>query len=79
MIEAEWPGQIGVCEPRRVAAISLANRVADETGSLVQGDTVGYAVRFDACTNKPKIKVSTKYFSKSASKTNEKKSINFLS
>lgn len=57
MIEAEWPGQIGICESRRVAALSLANRVADETETLVQGDTVGYAVRFDACSNKPKIKV----------------------
>lgn len=62
MIEAEWPGQIGVCEPRRVAAVSLANRVAEETGTLVQGDTVGYAVRFDACTNKPKIKVQSILF-----------------
>ncbi|KAJ3660361.1 hypothetical protein Zmor_004812 [Zophobas morio] len=59
MIEAEWPGQIGVCEPRRVAAISLANRVADETGTLVQGEAVGYAVKFDACANKPKIKYMT--------------------
>lgn len=50
---------MAVCEPRRVAAISLANRVADETGTLVQGGAVGYAVRFDACTNKPKIKVCT--------------------
>nr|CAH7724041.1 unnamed protein product [Callosobruchus chinensis] len=59
LIEAEWPGQIGICEPRRVAAISLANRVADETGTLVQGDMVGYSVRFDTCTNKPKIKFMT--------------------
>ncbi|CAH1113359.1 unnamed protein product [Psylliodes chrysocephalus] len=59
MIEAEWPLSIGVCEPRRVAAISLANRVADETGSLVQQETVGYAVMFDACNNKPKIKYMT--------------------
>ncbi|KAK4873239.1 hypothetical protein RN001_015268 [Aquatica leii] len=59
MIEAEWPAQIGICEPRRVAALSLAGRVADETGSLIQSDTVGYAVRFDACTNKPKIKYMT--------------------
>lgn len=57
MIEAKWPGQIGVCEPRKIAAISLANRVADEMGSLVQSDTVGYAVRFDSCTTKPVIKV----------------------
>ncbi|KAK5640184.1 hypothetical protein RI129_010995 [Pyrocoelia pectoralis] len=59
LIEAEWPAQIGICEPRRVAALSLAGRVADETGSLVQSETVGYAVRFDACTNKPKIKYMT--------------------
>ncbi|XP_025836866.1 probable ATP-dependent RNA helicase DHX35 isoform X2 [Agrilus planipennis] len=59
LIEAEWPAQIGVCEPRKVAAISLANRVADEMGTFVQGDTVGYAVRFDACTNQPKIKYMT--------------------
>ncbi|XP_056630601.1 probable ATP-dependent RNA helicase DHX35 isoform X2 [Diorhabda sublineata] len=59
LIEAEWPKQIGVCEPRRVAAISLANRVADETGTLVQQDIVGYAVRFDACYNNPKIKYMT--------------------
>nr|CAI5831774.1 unnamed protein product [Callosobruchus analis] len=59
MIEAEWPAQIGICEPRRVAAISLASRVADETGTLVQGDMVGYSVRFDTCTNKPKIKFMT--------------------
>lgn len=58
MIEAEWPGQIGVCESRRVAAISLANRVADETGSLVQEEMVGYAVKFDACVKQPKIKVN---------------------
>lgn len=57
MLEAEWPGIIGVTEPRRVSAVSLANRVADETGTLVQGPTVGYAVRFDSCLTQPKIKV----------------------
>lgn len=57
MLEADWSGQIGICEPRRVAAISLANRVADETGTLVQQDVVGYAVKFDACQNQPRIKV----------------------
>ncbi|XP_044270837.1 probable ATP-dependent RNA helicase DHX35 isoform X1 [Tribolium madens] len=59
MIEAGWPGQVGICESRRVAAISLANRVADETGSLVQEDVVGYAVKFDACVKQPKIKYMT--------------------
>lgn len=59
MIEAEWPGTVGVTEPRRVAAVSLASRVADETGTLVQGATVGYAVRWDVCETQPKIKVNT--------------------
>lgn len=57
MIEAQWPGTIGVTESRRVAAVSLANRVADETGSIVQGDMVGYSIQWDSCINKPKIKV----------------------
>ncbi|KAL1491386.1 hypothetical protein ABEB36_011990 [Hypothenemus hampei] len=59
LIEAEWPAQIAVCQPRRTAAITLAQRVADETGTLVQGETVGYAVRFDACKVQPKIKYMT--------------------
>ncbi|KAK9751550.1 Helicase associated domain (HA2) [Popillia japonica] len=59
IVEAEWPDQVGICQPRRVAALSLASRVAEETGTVMQGDTVGYAVRFDACVNKPKIKYMT--------------------
>lgn len=39
-------GKIGVTQPRRIAAISLADRVAKECGVTV-GDQVGYAVRFD--------------------------------
>ena len=38
--------RIGVTQPRRVAAISLAERVAEETGSEL-GAEVGYSVRFD--------------------------------
>lgn len=37
---------IAVTQPRRVAAISLATRVAEEAGSRL-GDKVGYSVRFD--------------------------------
>ncbi|XP_030748856.1 probable ATP-dependent RNA helicase DHX35 [Sitophilus oryzae] len=59
LIEAKWPTQVGICEPRRVAAMSLANRVADEMGTLVQGDLVGYSVMFDSCTVRPKIKYMT--------------------
>jgi ATP-dependent RNA helicase DHR2 len=46
-------GVIAVTEPRRVAAISLAQRVAAEMGSylarghLLDSDQVGYSVRFD--------------------------------
>ncbi|XP_050312821.1 probable ATP-dependent RNA helicase DHX35 [Anthonomus grandis grandis] len=59
LVEAEWPKQVAISQPRRVAAIMLAQRVADETGSIVQGDLVGYSVRFDSCTTQPKIKYLT--------------------
>lgn len=39
-------GMIAVTQPRKVAAISLANRVSAEQGTSL-GSTVGYAVRFD--------------------------------
>ncbi|OBT45365.1 hypothetical protein VE00_04051 [Pseudogymnoascus sp. WSF 3629] len=50
-------GMIAITEPRRVAAISLAQRVAVETGSYLgphcnERDRVGYAVRFES--NVPK-------------------------
>ncbi|KFY54587.1 hypothetical protein V497_07579 [Pseudogymnoascus sp. VKM F-4516 (FW-969)] len=50
-------GMIAITEPRRVAAISLAQRVAAETGSYLgphcnERDRVGYAVRFES--NVPK-------------------------
>ena len=38
--------QIGVTEPRRVAATTLASRVAEEKSSAL-GDLVGYSIRFD--------------------------------
>lgn len=48
-------GMIGITEPRRVAAISLANRVAAENGSHLGStdnmgpyDKIGYAVRFES-------------------------------
>lgn len=39
-------GMIAVTQPRKVAAISLANRVSAEQGTSL-GGTIGYAVRFD--------------------------------
>ena len=41
---------IGCTQPRRVAAMSVAKRVADETGSEL-GEDVGYSIRFEDCTS----------------------------
>jgi ATP-dependent RNA helicase DHX33 len=43
-------GMIGCTQPRRVAAITVAQRVAQETNTEL-GTTVGYAVRFEDCTS----------------------------
>ncbi|XP_041919727.1 probable ATP-dependent RNA helicase DHX40 isoform X3 [Alosa sapidissima] len=44
-------GKIGVTQPRRVAAITVAQRVSQEMGMKL-GEEVGYQVRFDDCTSK---------------------------
>ncbi|KAH3671390.1 hypothetical protein WICMUC_004687 [Wickerhamomyces mucosus] len=50
---------IAVTQPRRVAAINLATRVAEEAGSYL-GDKVGYSVRFDnKSTHNTKLKYLT--------------------
>ncbi|XP_030383148.1 probable ATP-dependent RNA helicase DHX35 [Scaptodrosophila lebanonensis] len=52
-------GLIGITEPRRVATVTLANRVAQERGELV-GDSVGYVVRFlERMSSETKIKYMT--------------------
>lgn len=59
LMEAGWAqkGQmIGITQPRRVAAISLAKRVAEEKGCLA-GQEVGYCVRFDDCFDKQDTKI----------------------
>ncbi|XP_038223294.1 pre-mRNA-splicing factor ATP-dependent RNA helicase PRP16 [Zerene cesonia] len=43
-------GMIGCTQPRRVAAMSVAKRVADEMGVRL-GEEVGYAIRFEDCTS----------------------------
>ena len=43
-------GKIGCTQPRRVAASSVAKRVAEEFGCRL-GEEVGYAVRFEDCTS----------------------------
>lgn len=39
-------GLVGCTQPRRVAAVSVANRVSEEMGTEL-GDKVGYAIRFE--------------------------------
>ncbi|PHH68028.1 hypothetical protein CDD80_308 [Ophiocordyceps camponoti-rufipedis] len=43
-------GIIGCTQPRRVAAMSVAKRVAEEVGCKL-GDAVGYTIRFEDCTS----------------------------
>ncbi|KAJ2170407.1 Cyclin-dependent kinase catalytic subunit, partial [Coemansia sp. RSA 560] len=42
--------RIGCTQPRRVAAMSVAARVAEEVGTKM-GHEVGYAIRFEDCTS----------------------------
>ncbi|CAO3625475.1 unnamed protein product [Cunninghamella blakesleeana] len=42
--------RIGVTQPRRIAAITVAKRVSEEM-NVKLGTTVGYTIRFDNCTN----------------------------
>ena len=52
-METGWatkPYSICCTQPRRVAATSIANRVALEVGSAI-GDEVGYTIRFEDCSN----------------------------
>ena len=43
-------GKIGVTQPRRVAAMSVAARVSQELGTKL-GHEVGYSIRFEDCTS----------------------------
>jgi len=52
-------GVIGITQPRRVAAINLARRVAEEQGTILR-NKVGYSIRFDdATTSETRIKYLT--------------------
>ncbi|KAJ5622916.1 ATP-dependent RNA helicase DHR1 [Penicillium lividum] len=48
--DSENPGLIGVTQPRRVAAVSMANRVAQELGQY--SDKVSYQIRFETTVSK---------------------------
>lgn len=63
LLEAGWASSgkiIGVTQPRRVAVISVASRVADERACIL-GNEVGYCIRFEDCSdpNLTKIKFMT--------------------
>ncbi|XP_070574993.1 probable ATP-dependent RNA helicase DHX35 [Ptychodera flava] len=57
--EAGWTAQghvVAVTQPRRVAAVTVANRIAEEMGAVL-GHEVGYAIRFDDCTDPTSTKI----------------------
>ena len=52
-------GVIGLTQPRRIAAVSIASRIASELGQLC-GESVAYKIRFEEKTSaEPLIKVMT--------------------
>ncbi|KAL9652504.1 hypothetical protein ABK040_000076 [Willaertia magna] len=54
--ETGYPGIIGITQPRRVAAVSTARRVAEEL-NVVFGEEVAFQVRFDKNVNNEKTKI----------------------
>jgi len=58
LMESGWlfDSKIVVTQPRRIAAINLASRVAEECGSIL-GDEVGYAIRFEECCDHKTTKI----------------------
>lgn len=48
--ESQNPGMIGVTQPRRVAAVSMAKRVGDELGQFSK--QVAYQIRFESSVSK---------------------------
>ncbi|XP_036333791.1 probable ATP-dependent RNA helicase DHX35 [Rhagoletis pomonella] len=61
LYELGWhtKGVIGLTQPRRISAITLANRVALERGEII-GDTVGFVVKFlEKCSDATAIKYMT--------------------
>ncbi|KAJ7470444.1 P-loop containing nucleoside triphosphate hydrolase protein [Mycena latifolia] len=59
LLESGWAdnGNIVACtQPRRVAATSVAGRVASEVGSIL-GDEVGYTIRFEDVSDKERTRI----------------------
>lgn len=56
--QSQMPGMIGMTQPRRVAAVSMAKRVSEELGEL--SGKVSYQIRFESSvSNKTAIKFMT--------------------
>jgi pre-mRNA-splicing factor ATP-dependent RNA helicase DHX15/PRP43 len=56
---SQYGKMVAVTQPRRVAAISVAKRVCDETDTQI-GNIVGYSVRFNECvSHKTRLKYMT--------------------
>ncbi|KAK0483367.1 P-loop containing nucleoside triphosphate hydrolase protein [Armillaria novae-zelandiae] len=59
LLEAGWASQgniIACTQPRRVAATSVAGRVATEVGTIL-GDEVGYTIRFEDVSDKERTRI----------------------
>ncbi|XP_066928757.1 probable ATP-dependent RNA helicase DHX35 [Clytia hemisphaerica] len=59
LFEAGWSNEnqiIGITQPRRVAVTTIADRVAEEMGTFI-GQTVGFSIRFEDCTDKELTKI----------------------
>ncbi|XP_033626833.1 probable ATP-dependent RNA helicase DHX35 [Asterias rubens] len=59
LVEAGWGAdgyKVGVTQPRRVAAVTVAQRVAEERGTVI-GHGVGYSIRFEDCTDPEATKI----------------------
>ncbi|KAJ8475122.1 hypothetical protein ONZ51_g6754 [Trametes cubensis] len=59
LYEAGWAAEgnrIACTQPRRVAATSVANRVAAEVGTIL-GDEVGYTIRFEDVSDKERTRI----------------------
>lgn len=48
--DGSTPGMIGITQPRRVAAVSMAKRVSEELGQF--SEKVSYQIRFESTTSK---------------------------
>ncbi|KAN0066232.1 hypothetical protein ACQY0O_000326 [Thecaphora frezii] len=59
LMEAGWASfghQIACTQPRRVAATSVAARVAQEVGTIL-GEEVGYTIRFEDCSHPTRTRI----------------------